>query len=73
MKTVITRQENILEFSRAAFAALWERQPLEQTRLSRIQVLLKELDDVRTLEEIQALGKKLDAEILVLENPQTNP
>ncbi len=72
MKVLLTRQEKILEFSRATFAALWERQPIEQGHKPRIQALLKELDDAQALEDLQKLGQKLDVAILALKDRQKN-
>ncbi|MGD0010789.1 MAG: hypothetical protein ABSE93_19870 [Terriglobia bacterium] len=64
MKTLLTRQEKMLEFSRAAFEALWKRQPLEQGDAERLRILLRELDDAQTLRELQVLRKELEAVVL---------
>lgn len=72
IKVLLTRQEKAEAFSRAAFKALWNRQPLEQDDAQRLRIFQAELDDAQALEELQKLGQKLDAAILGLKDPRKN-
>jgi hypothetical protein len=72
MKMLLTRQEQILMFSQAAFEVLKRRLPLERDDSERLRILQKQLDDAQTPEVLRGALQKLDDAILALNVPQKN-
>lgn len=68
MKILLTRQEKTEVFSRTAFKALWNRQPLEQDDARKLRTLQEGLDDAQALADLQELHRKLDAVIPALKD-----